>query len=83
MPPVNKNKKVARTHGDSLLIVCAVCWRKKGSVRPVTDKMSGLICQFVFEDYSKDNGVHPSVICDGCRKTLGDIDKVRKLNNNM
>ena len=79
MPPVNKNNAVARTHSDSLSVICAVCWRKQGSVRKVSEKIEELVKEHVFGDYQRDNGFHPSVICDGCRKTLLDISKVYKL----
>ena len=75
MPPVAK-QKMARTHQDSLTVVCAACWRKNKNVRMVTDKTADLICQFVFDGYSRSNGFHPTVLCDGCRKTLSDLGKV-------
>ena len=73
MPPFKKNLK---NHSDFLKLICAACWRKKNSVRDVSDKFAELIRQYIFADYSVDNGIHPYVICDGCRKTLMDIEKV-------
>ena len=73
MPPF---KKTSKTHSDFLKLICAACWRKKPSVTKVSDKLSQLICQHIFAEYSVDSDIHPSVICDGCRKTLMDIDKV-------
>ena len=74
MPPFVK-QKVARTHQEALRIVCAACFRKPKEVRPVSDKFEQLICQFVYKDYSKSNGFHPTVVCVGCQKTLSDIAK--------
>ena len=75
MPPVKKFR-VAKTHGDSLNTICAACWRKKGSVRPVTEKLAELLCQFVYSDYSREGRIHPSVICDVCRITITGLEKV-------
>ena len=77
MPPVKKMKSCAKTHSDCLSSVCAVCWRKKDNVRNVSDSLAENIQQHVFEGYSRDNGYHPCVICDGCRKTLTDLAKVQ------
>ena len=75
MPPVSKHK--ARSHQDSLKIVCAACWRKKKTVSNISEKMADLTRKFVFDGYNKTNGYHPTVLCDGCRKTLSDLDKVK------
>ena len=79
MPPFVK-KKVSRTHQDSLRTVCAACWRKPKDVRGVSDRFAELICRFVYKDYSKSNGLHPTVVCVGCQKTLSDMAKVRNSN---
>ena len=75
MPPVKKFK-VARTHGDSLECICAACWRKKGNMRPVNDKVNGLLKTFVYGGYQRDSGYHPTFVFDGCSKTLSDLEKV-------
>ena len=74
MPRVKKFR-VAKTHGDSLNTICAACWRKKGSVRPVTEKLSELLCLFMYRYYSSDGGIHPFVICDVCRITITGLKK--------
>ena len=79
MPPFVK-QKAARTHTESLKTVCAACWRKPKNVRNVSDRVEELIRQFVFKDYSKSNGYHPSVVCTGCQQTLSDLAKVKLLN---
>ena len=79
MPPFLK-KKVPRTHQDSLRTVCAACWRKPKDIRGVSDRFAELICRFVYKDYSKSNGLHPTVVCVGCQKTLSDMAKVRYSN---
>ena len=61
---------MARTHSEALKAVCAACWRKKGSMRGVTDQLEALIIKYIFDGYNKDNGVHPCFICDICRITL-------------
>ena len=75
MPPFKQDK--SKSHGDNLTSVCAACWRKKGSLQAVTESVADLICQYVYTEYKRDNGIHPSVICDGCRKTLRDIREVQ------
>ena len=75
MPPVAK-QKFARSHEDSLLVVCAACWRKNKNVRSITDNMAELIRKHVYKDFTLRNGYHPSVVCDGCRKTISDFEKV-------
>ena len=79
MPPFAK-KGGARTHQEALRIVCAACWRKPKNVRGVSDRVADLIRQFVFKDYSKSNGYHPTVVCTGCQQTLSDLAKVKLLN---
>ena len=79
MPPFAK-QKVARTHLEALKTVCAACWRKQQNVRGVSDRVETLIRQFVFKDYSKSNGYHPTVVCTGCQQTLSDLAKVKLLN---
>ena len=71
-----KKLKVARSHGDSLECICVACWRKKGNMRPVNDKVNGLLKLYVYDGYMRDSGYHPTVVCDGCRKILSDIEKV-------
>ena len=73
MPPVIGRFSSAKTHSDCLNIICSICWRKKGSMRAVSDTVSDLIMKYVYEGYKRDGGVHPKVICDGCRKTWSDI----------
>ena len=67
------------SHSDqdaSILSVCAVCWRKNKSMGRVSDKLADLIRKHVFKDFSTQNTYLPRVICDGCRKTITDIEKV-------
>ena len=80
MPPFAKQKDSARTHQEALGIVCAACWRKPKNVRGVSDRVAGLIRQFVYKDYSKSNGYHPTAVCTGCQQTLSDLAKVKLLN---
>ena len=75
MPPYVK-QRTARTHQEALKTVCAACWRKPKQVRGVSDRVSELLRQFVFKDYDKSNGFHPTVVCIGCQKTLSDLAKV-------
>lgn len=74
MPKVKKQKE-ARSHSDSLNIVCAVCWRKPKSVRKVTEKISDQINRFSSPEYDLKNYYHPKVICDSCRVILGNLNK--------
>ena len=46
------------------------------SILAVSDKLADLIRKHVFKDFSTKNTYHPRVICDGCRKTITDIEKV-------
>ena len=69
------SKAVARTHADSVNLVCAVCWKKPKSVRKISDKQTDLIRQFCYKDYNFKNYFHPKVICDVCRRTLIDLEK--------
>ena len=74
--PYNVKQKAARSHEEALRTVCASCWKKSKNVRSVSDKVAGLICQFVYKDYDKSNGFHPTVVCTGCQATLSYLDKV-------
>ena len=74
--PSNVKQKAARSHEEALRTVCASCWKKSKNVRSVSDKVAGLICQFVYKDYDKSNGFHPTVVCTGCQATLSYLDKV-------
>ena len=76
MPPFSRPSHSVRDHDGSLRVVCAACWRKNKSVGKISDKLAALIKKHVFEDFSTKNSYHPKVICDGCRKTLADIEKV-------
>ena len=75
MPPTISNTK-PRTHNDSVLVVCAVCWKKPKGVRNITDKQADLIRQFSYKDYNIRNYFHPKVICGACRVTLSNLEKV-------
>ena len=72
MPPFLK----ARDHNASLQVVCAACWRKNKTTCTVSDKLADLIRKHVYNDFNTRNSYHPRVICDGCRKTLTDMEKV-------
>ena len=76
MPPYKKSSKSVRSHDDSLLVVCAACWRKNKTVCRVSDRVADQIREHVYKDYSTKNSNHPKVICAGCQKTLSDLDKV-------
>ena len=67
--------KVARTHGDSLLAVCACCWLKPGSLRPVGSVLCDLIRKFRYQEYDTTSEIHPKVICDSCRWALTELGK--------
>ena len=83
MPPYSRPNHYARDHDASLLVVCDIFWRKNKSMGRVTDKLAELIRKHVFKDFSLKNTYHPRVICDGCRKTLSDTEKVRVLKNHL
>ena len=72
-------QKASRSHDDSLLVVCAGCWRKSKDVRKISDTMADLIRKYVYKEFSLSNSYHPRVVCDGCRKTIADLEKVRYL----
>ena len=76
MPPFTRPSHSGRDHDASILAVCAVCWRKNKSMGRVSDKLADLIRKHVFKDFSTQKTYHPRVICDGCRKTITDIEKV-------
>ena len=69
MPPVIGRFSSAKTHSDCLNII----FQYAGGKKAVSDTVSDLIIKYVYEGYERDGGVHPKVICDGCRKTLSDI----------
>ena len=69
--------RVPKTHGDALKSVCACCWRKKGPMRDVLDKVSDQLKRFIYSEYNKESDIHPVVICDSCRVTLSYLDKVK------
>ena len=75
MPPFVV-QKAPRSHHEALSKLCASCWRKPKNVRGVSDKVADLIRQFVYKDYCKSNGYHPTVVCTGCQQTLSDLAKV-------
>ena len=68
---------IARSHSDSLNVVC---WKKPKSVRKVTTRFEDLIRQLVYKNYSTTNYYHPRMICDVCRITITDIEKVSFYN---
>ena len=74
MPPAKKLKE-ARSHADSIHLVCAVCWRKSSSARKVSEKLSDQIKKFFSKEFDLKNYYHPKVVCDVCRLTLSALSK--------
>ena len=76
MLPVKK-VKVARTHSDALMVICACCIRKGGTMRPVSATVAELLQRFRDSGYDKDSGDFPVVICDSCRVAITKLGKVK------
>ena len=73
--PSAKKQTIARSHSDSVNIVCAVCWKKPTSTRKVTEKISEQIKKLVCQEYDLKNYYHPKVVCDACRVILSVLSK--------
>ena len=73
----------ARSHDECRQVVCCVCSKKvkqknkrSGTIKVISEKMSNLVRQYVFGGYSVQNPFHPTALCDSCRLTLCDFEKV-------
>ena len=73
----------ARTHEEARALICCACWKKVkknnqggGTVSVVSEKLSNLVRQFVFKNYSVNNSLHPTAMCVSCRLTLCSLEKV-------
>ena len=62
------SKRSARDHAACLASICCCCGRKK-SLRLVKETLEIEIRRFI-TDYSLQSNLHPTVICDTCRKTV-------------
>ena len=76
MPFKAKKQVHARTHSEARKIVCCACGRKVTDGHSVTQRLSLLVKQFVYEDYSPENISHPTGICSTGHVTLGVLEKV-------
>ena len=74
--------KCARSHEENRQVVCCVCGKKakeykgKKSITVVTEKQAALVKEFVFDNYSPQNGFHPTAMCLTCQTTLHSYKKV-------
>ena len=64
------NKK---THEQNLACICCICGRK-GKFRNVTKILVEKV-RLLQPSYDQYGGVHPTVICDSCRKACREIEK--------
>ena len=65
---VNMSKRSARDHTSCLASICC-CYGRKRSLWPVKEALDIEIRRFI-TDYSLKSNLHPTVICDTCRKTV-------------
>ena len=73
----NLHRETARTHDEACAALCCVCWRKvKSGGRKVSNNLTLLVRQFVFDGYSPNNNSHPTSICNNCRVALSMKKKV-------
>ena len=74
------SKESARTHDQARAVICCVCGKKvkdkSGGVRCVNERLSKLVCQYVYSSFSILNPSHPTAMCGTCRVTLCSWEKV-------
>ena len=66
-----------KTHEENLRSVCCVCGRKGGKFRNVSQDIAAKVVQHFQPTYERNGGVHPTAICDSCRKACMDPKQTR------
>ena len=65
-------RKMAKTHGDWMKLICGVCCRKRKDLRNITYNILKLIQDNHYDSYSFD--WLPTKLCKGCLKIIQEID---------
>ena len=63
-----------KTHEENLKSVCCVCGRK-GKFQNVSKALAEKVVRLFQPTYDRDGGVHPTAICDSCRKACTETEK--------
>ena len=54
--------------------ICCCCWTNYGSrsksLHQVNETIESMMKVFIFEGYSKNEFIYPSVVCSGCKRNL-------------
>ena len=68
-----------KTHQESRASLCIGCHKLGSTLRKISPKSTLLtkVQQNIYDGFSVSSESLPNVICDGCRKTLSDIEKVK------
>ena len=61
-----------KSHEQNLATVCCVCGRKGKNFRNVTNDLIEKVRHFQ-PSYDRHGGVHPTALCDSCRKACGSV----------
>lgn len=61
-------------HAENRLIVCAVCWKKSSSMRPVAASGLDRIKKYHNPDYDPCDDRQPTALCSRCNNLLLQID---------
>ena len=64
--------KKKKSHEENLKTVCCVCGRKSNRFQNVTQNLAEKVRHFQ-PSYDRHGGVHPTAICDSCRKAVGSV----------
>ena len=64
-----------KTHEENLASVCCVCGRKGGKFQNVSQKLAEKVVKQFQPSYNRQGGVHPTAICDTCRKACTEMEK--------
>ena len=70
-----------KTHEENLRSVCCVCGRKGGKFRNVSQDIAAKVVQHFQPTYERNGGVHPTAICDSCRKACMDPKQTESQNS--
>ena len=65
------------THDKARAVICKVCVKKKGCVRPVTERYEDLISRHYRSDLDPKDESLPTGICQLCRQALNNIESGR------
>ena len=63
-----------KTHEENLASVCCVCARKGRKFQNVSQRIAESVVKHFHPSYDRHGGVHPTAICDTCRKACREME---------